>query len=89
MSVDRAQASPCAVSKLGTPITAGLPQGSINESNGSGSADYTISVTGPQANGKLHVVGTRDNSIWTITTETLNVNGTDFDLPADPAPCPQ
>jgi len=89
MSVDRVQASPCAMSKLGTPITAGIPNGSINESNGSGNADYTISVTGPQGNGSLHVVGTRDNSIWAITTETLNVNGTDFDLPATPGPCTQ
>jgi hypothetical protein len=89
MSIDRAQASPCAVSKLGTPITGGTPQGSINESNGSGTTDMTVSVSGPQANGKLHTLASRDNNVWTLTTVTLNVNGTDYDLPADPAPCAQ
>jgi len=87
MSIDRAQASPCAVSKLGQTITGGTPQGSINENNGSGSADVTISVEGPQANGKLHTVASRDNSVWTLTSVTLNVNGTDYDLPATPGPC--
>lgn len=87
MSIDRAQASPCAVSKLGTPITGGTPNGSVNENNGSGTADMTISLEGPQANGKIHTVATRDNNVWTITTETLTINGTDYDLPATPGPC--
>jgi hypothetical protein len=87
MSIDRAQASPCAVSKLGQPITGGMPQGSVKENNGSGTADMTVSVEGPQANGKLHTVASRDNSVWTLTSVTLNINGTDYDLPATPGPC--
>jgi hypothetical protein len=87
MSIDRAQASPCAISKLGQPITGGTPNGSVNENNGSGTADMTISVEGPQANGKIHTVAARDNNVWTITSETLNINGTDYDLPATPGPC--
>jgi Cytochrome oxidase complex assembly protein 1 len=89
MSIQRAQASPCAVSKLGQPITStALPQGGINENNGSGNADVTIPVSGPQGTGSLHTVATRDNSVWTLTSVTLTVGGTAIDLPPDPAPCP-
>ena len=89
LSVKRAQDSPCAVSKLGQPIvSSGMPQGSINENNSSGAADVTIPVSGPQGSGSLHVLGTRDNNVWTLTTVTLNVGGSAIDLPPDPAPCP-
>jgi len=90
MSVQRAQASPCAISKLGQPITAqGMPQGSVNENNGSGTADLTIPVNGPQGSGSLHALATRDNSVWTLTSLTLNAGGSQYDLPAEPGPCPQ
>jgi len=88
LSIQRAQASPCATSKLGTPITAqGLPQGSANENNDSGSADLTIPIQGPQGSGNLHVIASRDNKVWTLTSLTLNVGGAQYDLPATPGPC--
>jgi hypothetical protein len=90
MSVQRAQASPCAISKLGQPIAPqGMPQGSVNENNGSGSADLTIPVNGPNGTGSLHAVASRDNSVWTLTSLTLNTGGATIDLPADPGPCQQ
>jgi len=90
MSIQRAQASPCAVSKLGQPITSqGLPQGSVNENNGTGSADLTIPVTGPQGTGSLHAVASRENNLWTLTSLTLNTGGAAIDLPPDPGPCQQ
>jgi hypothetical protein len=88
LSIQRAQASPCATSKLGTPLTAnGVPQGSANENNDSGSADLTIPIKGPQGTGSVHVIASRENKIWTLTSETLTVAGTDYDLPATPSPC--
>jgi hypothetical protein len=88
MSVKRAQDSPCVISKLGQPInSSGLPQGSVNESNGSGSADLTIPVNGPQGTGSLHAIASRDNNVWTLTSLTLSADGSQFDLPAEPGPC--
>jgi len=90
MSIQRAQNSPCAISKLGQPIAAqGLPQGSSSENNGSGSADLTMPVQGPQGTGSLHAIASRENSVWTLNSLTLTVAGTDYDLPATPGPCPQ
>lgn len=90
MSIKRAQDSPCAVSKLGTPITStSMPQGSVNEANGSGSADLTIPVQGPQGSGSLHALASRDNNVWTLTSLTLNAGGAQFDLPPEPGPCQQ
>jgi Cytochrome oxidase complex assembly protein 1 len=88
MSIQRAQASPCAISKLGQPINAqGLPQGSSNENNDSGSADLTIPIQGPQGSGSLHAIASRDNKVWTLTSLTLNAGGAQYDLPATPGPC--
>lgn len=88
MSMQRAQASPCAISKLGQPIAnKDSVNGNINESNGAGTADLTIPVEGSQGKGTLHAIASRDNNVWTLTTETLNVNGTDYDLPATPGAC--
>ena len=88
MSIQRAQASPCAISKLGQPIVSqGLPQGSVNEANGSGTADLTIPVNGPNGTGSLHAVAARENNVWTLTSLTLGAGGTNYDLPATPGPC--
>jgi amino acid transporter len=87
MSIQRAQNSPCAISKLGQPLAFQMPQGSASENNDSGSADLTIPASGPQGSGSLHVVASRDNKVWTLTSETLNVGGSAYDLPAEPGPC--
>jgi hypothetical protein len=88
LSIQRAQNSPCAISKLGTPIAAqGLPQGSSSENNGSGSADLTIPITGPQGTGSLHTIASRENSVWTLTSVTLTAGGSSYDLPVEPGPC--
>ena len=90
LSVQRAQASPCAISQLGQPITSqGLPQGSANEVNDGGSADLTIPVQGPQGSGSLHAIASRDHKVWTLTSLTLSTGGAQYDLPATPGPCQQ
>ena len=88
MSMKRAQDSPCAVSKLGQPIANdGMPQGSVNDTNSTGTADLTIPVEGPQGKGSLHAIGSRDNNVWTLTSLTLTTGATQIDLPPDPGPC--
>lgn len=53
---------------LGEPIeTNGLMQGSINFSNGDGDADMAIPIKGPRGTGKIYVVGTKRNDIWTYS----------------------
>ena len=90
MAVQRAQASPCAISKLGQPIAPqGMPQGSVNEANGSGTADLTIPVKGSTGTGSLHAIAARENSVWTLTSLTLSASGAEYDLPAEPGPCQQ
>jgi hypothetical protein len=88
MSMQRAQASPCAISKLGQPIVSkDSVNGSINESNGAGTADLTIPVEGPQGKGTLHAIASRDNNVWALTLLTLNQGGNEVNLPAEPGPC--
>lgn len=43
---------------LGTPLSAGLSAtGSINETNGRGTADFTVGIEGPKGKGSMHVTG--------------------------------
>jgi len=87
-SLADANASPCLVQKLGSPITAtGTPSGSINENNGQGNADLTTAIQGPNGSGTLHAIATRDASIWTITSLDFTQAGTTTTLLPTPSPC--
>lgn len=52
----RAQNSPEVQAALGTPISAGwMFSGSVNYVNGSGNANFTVSLSGPKGDGALNV----------------------------------
>lgn len=53
---------------LGEPIeTNGIMQGSISFKNNTGQADISIPIKGPKAEGKIYVVGTKENDVWTYS----------------------
>jgi hypothetical protein len=89
MSVDRAHASACVVSKLGEPLApSGLPSGNINEENGEGTADLTITLKGSRGSGSLHTIASRDGGVWSITALTLDpTDGNEIQLLPVPSPC--
>ena len=54
--LSRASANEEVRAALGTPIEAsGFPMGSVNSTNGRGTADVTVGLTGPKGKGTLHV----------------------------------
>jgi hypothetical protein len=85
-AVARAKQSQAVQDALGTPLQEGwLVQGNLNVSDGSGTADLTIPLSGPKGSGSLHVVGTRAANQWTYSTMAVDVpgSGAHLDLLAD------
>jgi len=74
------QASAEAANLLGTPISTGIPLGSISLSGASGRAILSFSVTGTKAAGRLFVDAIRRDGVWSITTLTLKVDGSDSEI---------
>jgi hypothetical protein len=57
---------------LGSPLTPGFGMsGSVNQTNDSGSADFTVPVNGSKGEGKMHVVASRSGGVWKF--ETIDV----------------
>lgn len=53
---------------LGEPIEQdGIMSGKFNFTNGKGSADMSIPIKGPEGEGDLYVIGTKENEIWTYS----------------------
>ena len=72
----RAQASPAVQAALGTPITSGsLPSGNISVSGSTGSADISISISGPKGKGTLYVVAVKSAGTWEFNTLEVQVEG--------------
>jgi cytochrome oxidase complex assembly protein 1 len=72
----RARADPRVAGKIGRPLKAGwLASGSINTSNSSGDADFSIPISGPRAKGTLHVVAKKIDGLWTFKTLQVEVEG--------------
>ena len=60
---------------LGEPVeTAGIMQGSINFSNGDGEADIRIPIKGPNGKGKIYVVGSKRNDVWTYSELEVRID---------------
>ncbi len=75
-AVALAKQSPEVRQALGEPIEAGLMvQGSIQSSGGQGSADVTIPLDGPKADGTLRVEAYKDGETWKFTTLQVEVPG--------------
>ncbi len=70
------QADSRAQEMLGTPITAGwMISGEISESGSTGTADFSIPVSGPKGSGRVDVVARKVNGEWTITLLQLVMDG--------------
>jgi hypothetical protein len=69
---------------IGAPLkpTLGL-NGSINESNGNGSADFTVPIEGPRGKGKLRVVASGRNGKWTYSVMEVQTDAKTIDLLKD------
>ena len=73
----RLRASAEAANALGTPISTGIPWGSVSVGGGSGRAIMGFSATGPKARGWVFVDAIKQDGIWSIRTLTLKVEGRD------------
>jgi hypothetical protein len=77
LGVSKLRDSPVAASVLGTPISTGMPSGSIRISGGSGSAALSFSATGTKAAGVVFLEAIKKDGVWSINRLTLKVNGSD------------
>jgi hypothetical protein len=76
---------------LGSPIEPGwLVLGNINISDGSGTADLKIPISGPKGKAVIHVVATKTDGKWELTTLEVELRGPGahlrFDLKAEHGP---
>ena len=76
VAVARAKADDKVTTALGTPITEGFANGSINTSGSSGEVDLTIPISGPKGKGTIYVVGTRSGGTWTYSKMSVTITGT-------------
>ena len=81
----RAQRSEAVIAAIGEPVEAGwLFSGVINESGGSGRADYTIPLSGPRGKGTLYVEARKRQGRWQLHVLSFVPDGGDpIDLLAD------
>ncbi|MCG8599407.1 MAG: cytochrome c oxidase assembly factor 1 family protein [Verrucomicrobiales bacterium] len=83
-SITAVQNNPAAVAALGEPIKEGLmPTGNISTTNGEGSVDLQIGVSGPKGKGKIYVKGSKasGSSSWNYDTWELKVDGQEQAIP--------
>lgn len=67
-AVAEVQAHPDAIRALGEPIKPGFfVSGSISAGGSSGTADFTIPVSGSRDKGTVHVIATKSNGEWQLT----------------------
>lgn len=73
----RAKADQAVLDALGTPIKDGrFPSGSINTSGSSGSADLSISISGPKGKGTLYAVAARSAGEWSFSQLVVTIEAT-------------
>jgi hypothetical protein len=77
LGVSRLQNSPIAANVLGTPISAGIPRGSVSINSSSGTAHLSFSASGPRASGVVLVEAIKKDGVWSLTKLTLKPNGSD------------
>lgn len=78
MSLHQAQHSEVMKRELGEPISLGwLVFGNIHITNGNGSVDVTVPVSGPKGSASIHTVGTKSSGgPWTFSTMQAKVDAT-------------
>ncbi len=77
LGVARLQASTEVANLLGTPITTGVPNGSIKISGDTGEAALNFSASGPKAGGQVSLTAEKKAGVWALKTLTLEVDGRD------------
>ena len=73
----KVQASIEAAELLGTPISTGIPSGSIKISGDTGQAALRFSASGSKASGQVSLTAEKKAGVWTLQTLTLEVDGRD------------
>ncbi len=76
-AVAELNASPVAISELGTPIRTGFPWGRISITNDTGRAQLSFSARGPKADGTAYVDETLRAGHWVINRLQLEIKGRD------------
>jgi hypothetical protein len=77
LAAAKLQASPAAVSVLGSPISTGIPFGAISFNGASGKAVLRFSATGTKAVGMVFLKADKKNGVWSIKRLALTLNGRD------------
>jgi hypothetical protein len=77
LAASRLQASVEVTNLLGSPITSGIPTGSIKISGASGSAALSFSVSGPKGAGQAFLEATKQNGTWSLKSLKLKIDGRD------------
>jgi TonB family protein len=92
LAIDTLKADPEAADKLGAIKETGFPLGNFSEnSDGTGSALFRVSVTGEKASGNYDVVMTRSERRWRVRSGKLTLNGgevIDIVTPGEPPETP-
>jgi len=66
--LDKVQRDEYVVQQLGEPIeTNGIMSGSLKLENDEGTVDISIPIKGPDGEGKLFIVGSKENDQWTYS----------------------
>ena len=89
--LERVRSDARVVERFGEPIEMGwLIEGSFNVEPGSGNADYSVPISGPQADGRVHVLAERIDGVWVYHQLYVDVDGERIDLlGTGSAPTPQ
>ncbi|MFC3023516.1 cytochrome c oxidase assembly factor Coa1 family protein [Vibrio zhugei] len=76
VSVYQVQQSSEVVAQLGTPITSGFVNGSIDSSGAGGAANFSYSIEGPKGSGTVYVKANKDLGAWSIQCLVVDYEGT-------------
>jgi hypothetical protein len=77
LAASKLQDSSEAANVLGTPISTGLPLGSIAISGASGRAILSFSATGTKTAGHVFLEATKKDGMWSLSSLTLKLDGRD------------
>lgn len=89
MAIQRVQASPECIERLGTPIKKGLiTTGSIQVTGPSGHAELEVPVSGPKGKGDIYLIANKKAGRWQFETLEVAIDGSEnrIDLLKPPAP---
>jgi hypothetical protein len=77
LGISKLKTSSEAADVLGTPISTGIPSGSITFNGESGRAVLNFSATGPKAAGRVFMEAFKKGGVWSLRSFMLKVDGHD------------